>query len=131
VSSTYLLDANALIALVIAEHEHHGRIAIWSKSVDKMALCPVTEGAMVRYLIRVGETPATALQLLAALRESTKADFWPDSISYADTALEHVTGHRQVTDAYLASLAASHRARLATLDEALATTLPDYAELIP
>jgi uncharacterized protein len=130
VSGVYLLDANAVIALVIAEHEHHGRIAIWSKSVDMIALCPVTEGAMVRYLIRVGESPATALQVLAALSESTKADFWPDSISYADTALERVTGHRQVTDAYLASLAASHGARLATFDEALARTLPEQVELI-
>jgi hypothetical protein len=67
--------------VVTAEHEQHGRVAIWSDGVDTLALCPVTEGAMVRYLIRVGETPATALRLLAALRESTKVDFWPDSIS--------------------------------------------------
>jgi uncharacterized protein len=99
VSSAYLLDANAVIALVIAEHEHHGRVAIWAASADSIVLCPITEGAMVRYLIRVGETPATALQLLTALRQSTKTEFWPDSISYADTALEHITGHRQVTDA--------------------------------
>jgi uncharacterized protein len=131
VSGTCLLDANAVIALVIAEHEHHERVAIWSESVDRIALCPITEGAVVRYLFRVGETPATALQLLAALHGSTKVDFWPDSISYADTALAHVTGHRQVTDAYLASLAASHRTRLATFDEALATTLPEHVELIP
>jgi predicted nucleic acid-binding protein len=131
VSSTYLLDANAVIALVIAEHEHHGRVAIWTTNADSIALCPVTEGAMVRYLIRVGETPATALQLLTALHQSSKTDFWPDSISYADTELEHVTGHRQVTDAYLASLAASRGARLATFDEALATTLPGHVELIP
>jgi uncharacterized protein len=130
VSGSYLLDANALIALVIAEHEHHDRVAIWGESVDTIALCPVTEGAMVRYLIRVGESSATALQLLAALNVSTKTDFWPDSISYADTALDHVTGHRQVTDAYLASLAASHGARLATFDEALVKTLPEQTELI-
>ncbi len=129
-SSTYLLDANAVIALVIAEHEHHGRVAVWTTSVDRIALCPITEGAMVRYLIRVGETPATALQLLAALRQSTKADFWPDSISYADTGLGHVTGHRQVTDAYLASLAANRGARLATFDVALAKTLPEHVVLI-
>lgn len=130
-NSTYLLDANAVIAVVIAEHEHHERVAIWSASVDRIALCPITEGAMVRYLIRVGETPSTAVQLLAALRQSTKADFWPDSISYADTLLEHVTGHRQVTDAYLASLAASRGARLATFDSALARTLPERVALIP
>ncbi len=130
-STNYLLDANAVIALVIAEHEHHERVTAWITQVDKVALCPITEGAMVRYLIRVGEAAATASQLLKAMRESPKVDFWPDSISHTDAALEHVTGHRQVTDAYLASLAASHQARLATLDVALATELSRNVDLIP
>ena len=129
-SSTHLLDANALIALVIADHEHHRRVTAWLTRTDRIALCPITEGAMVRYLIRVGETPATAAALLAALQSSSSVEFWPDSISYANAALEHVTGHRQVTDAYLASLAASHQARLATLDEALAAALRETVELI-
>jgi uncharacterized protein len=127
----YLLDANALIALVIAEHEHHQRAASWGASVGTIALCPITEGAMIRYLIRVGETPATALAVLTGLRQSTKVEFWPDSISYAEAALGHVTGHRQVTDAYLASLATSRSVRLGTFDEALVATLPEQAELIP
>ena len=130
-SASHLLDANALISLVIAEHEHHGRVTAWVTEVDKVALCPITEGAMVRYLIRVGETTATASQLLKTLRESPRVDFWPDSISYTETALEHVTGHRQVTDAYLASLAASNQARLATLDVALAAELSATVDLIP
>ena len=130
-SNSYLLDANAVIALVIAEHEHHGRVTAWITQVEKVALCPITEGAMVRYLIRVGEAAATASQLLKTLRESPRVEFWPDSISYAEAALEHVTGHRQVTDAYLASLAASHQARLATLDVALATEFGETVELIP
>lgn len=129
-SSSYLLDANALIALVIAEHEHHGRVTAWITEVDGVALCPITEGAMVRYLIRVGETAATASQLLAAPRESPTVELWSDSISYTDAPLGHVTGHRQVTDAYLASLAASHHARLTTLDQALAAALK-AVELIP
>ena len=129
-SSSYLLDANAVIALVIAEHEHHGRVSAWITQTDKVAVCPITEGAMVRYLVRVGETAATASQLLMALRQSPKVDFWPDAISYTEAALEHVTGHRQVTDAYLAALAASHQARLATLDEALAAALGNTVHLI-
>ena len=129
--SSYLLDANAVIALVIAEHEHHDRVSAWITQADRIALCPITEGAMVRYLIRVGETAATATQLLTALRKSPRVDFWPDSISYTEAGLGHVTGHRQVTDAYLASLAASHQARLATLDEALAATLGQTVDLIP
>lgn len=130
-SASCLLDANAVIALVIAEHEHHGRVTAWITEADRIALCPITEGAMVRYLIRVGETAATASQLLTTLRQSPRVEFWPDSISYTDVALEHVTGHRQVTDAYLASLAASHQARLATLDEALAAELGRAVDLIP
>ncbi|MGH2860361.1 MAG: TA system VapC family ribonuclease toxin [Solirubrobacteraceae bacterium] len=130
-SSSYLLDANALIALVIAEHEHHGRVTAWTTGVDSVALCPITEGAMARYLVRVGETAATASQLLRALRQSPRVAFWPDSIPYVDASLEHVAGHRQVTDAYLASLAANRRARLATLDEALARTLAKTVDLIP
>jgi predicted nucleic acid-binding protein len=97
----------------------------------RIALCPITQGAMVRYLIRVGDTAATASQLLAALRQSPKVDFWPDSTPYTDAVLEHVTGHRQVTDAYLASLATSRQARLATLDEALAAELGRAVHLIP
>jgi toxin-antitoxin system PIN domain toxin len=130
VSGSYLLDANALIALVIADHEHHRRVTAWITQVDRFALCPITEGAMVRYLVRAGETPATASTLLTALRDSPTVEFWPDSISYTDAALAHVTGHRHVTDAYLASLAASHQSRLATLDQALATALAETVELI-
>ena len=130
-SQTYLLDANALIALVIAEHEHHGRAVMWTATVDQIALCPITEGALARYLIRVGEAPTTVRQLLTALSRSTKAGFWPDSISYVAAKLDHVTGYRQVTNAYLASLAASRGSRLATFDEALANTLPEHVLLIP
>lgn len=130
-SRSYLLDANGVIALVIAEHEHHGRVAAWTKAVDRIALCPITEGALIRYLIRVGETVGTARQLLTALHQSPRVEFWPDSISYVDAAIQHVTGHRQVTDAYLASLATTQGARLATLDEALFRTLGELVELIP
>jgi predicted nucleic acid-binding protein len=131
VSRTHLLDANALIALVIAEHEHHGRVASWTASASRIGLCPITEGAMVRYLIRVGEASATVSQLLIALYQSAKIEFWSDSLSYADAKLEHITGYRQVTDAYLASLAASREARLATFDKALFKTFPEHVVLIP
>lgn len=45
--------------------------------------------------------------------------------------LTHVVGHRHVTDAYLAALAASRGGRLATFDQALAASVPDLVELIP
>ena len=43
--TVHLLDANALIALVVAEHEHHHRAAAWVAGADRIAICPVTEGA--------------------------------------------------------------------------------------
>lgn len=54
--TTYLLDANVLIALTVAEHEHHGRTSTWSAGIERFAVCPVVEGALVRFLIRIGES---------------------------------------------------------------------------
>lgn len=129
-NATYLLDANALIALVLADHEHHPRAAAWAAKVDRIALCPIVEGALVRFLIRVGESQVTAAMTLSSMYASTLCEFWPDSISYTTVNLDHVVGHRQVTDAYLASLAKSRGCRLATFDHALVNVLPDDTELI-
>jgi toxin-antitoxin system PIN domain toxin len=131
VTGSYLLDTNAVIALVIAEHEHHECVTAWITQAHRIALCPLTEGATVRYLLRVGESTATATQLLTTLRQSPRVEFWPDSISYTAVALDHVNGHRQVTGAHLAALASSHQARLATLDETLAAQLGSAVDLIP
>jgi toxin-antitoxin system PIN domain toxin len=131
VSTTYLLDANALIALVLGDHEHHHRAAAWAATVDRIALCPIVEGALVRFLIRAGESQATAAMILAYVHGSPRCEFWADTISYTAADLDHVVGHRQVTDAYLASLAASRGCRLATFDHALAGVLPHQTELIP
>jgi len=45
VSTTYLLDANVLIAAVAAEHEHHNRVTRWLSEVRQIAVCPVVESA--------------------------------------------------------------------------------------
>jgi len=62
--TTHLLDANVLIALTVAEHEHHDRASRWVAGIERFALCPVVEGALVRFLVRVGETPAVPVELL-------------------------------------------------------------------
>lgn len=103
-----------------------------ASGIQHFALCPIVEGALIRFTIRLGATATEALQSLRLVRERTGYEFWPDSLSYIDTRLDHVHGHRQVTDAYLISLAASRPAsRLATLDEGLAQTWPDVALLVP
>ena len=130
--TTYLLDANVLIALTVAEHEHHARASIWASGITRFALCPVVEGALVRFLVRIGESAGVAQQLLRAVHDLPGCEFWPDSLSYAESDLDHVRGHRQVTDAYLVSVAAARPdAVLATLDEGLVHALPDRTVLVP
>jgi uncharacterized protein len=131
VTATYLLDANALIALTLTDHEHHERAASWAATADRIGLCPIVEGALVRFLVRLGQGPATAISLLDQLYASPRCEFWPDAISYRDADLAQVGGHRQVTDAYLVATAAERRARLATFDQALAATMPHHVALIP
>jgi predicted nucleic acid-binding protein len=66
------------------------------------------------------------------VQERPGYEFWPDSLSYAEADLPQVQGHREVTDAYLVSLAAARPdARLATLDEGLARARPETAILLP
>jgi len=129
--TTHLLDASALIALTLRDHEHHERAARWASSADRIALCPIVEGALVRFVVRLGNRVEVASALLAALHASPRCEFWADDISYQEADLRHVVGHRQVTDAYLVALAEARGGRLATFDEALWRTLPARVELIP
>jgi len=131
VSQTHLLDANALIAITLADHECHERAVNWLASIDRIALCPIVEGSLARFFVRLGQTPATVQQVLRALNDSPRCVFWPDSLSYTDAHMAHVIGHRQVTDAYLASLASANGGLLATFDHGLARAFPQVVSLIP
>ena len=105
---TALLDANVLIALVVADHVHHAAAEAWLASSDRLfATCPITEGSLVRLLIREGQTGATAHAVIMALADHPRHEFWPDSVSYRDLPLSRLLGHRQVTDAYLVPLGGS------------------------
>lgn len=127
----YLLDANVVIALTVAEHDHHERAQRWAANIETFALCPIVEGALLRYLLRIGESSTNASLVLSAIRARRSCEFWPDELSYEDVDLGEIRGYRQVTDAYLVSLAKSHGALLATLDEALAASSRESVLLIP
>lgn len=130
--TTFLLDANVLIALTALEHVHHERVSRWAAGVRHFALCPIIEGALIRFAVHLGASPTAALQSLRLVRERSGYEFWPDSLSYADADLHHVRGHRQVTDAYLASMVGARpETRLATLDEGLAQARPELTLLVP
>ncbi|HYZ68417.1 MAG TPA: TA system VapC family ribonuclease toxin [Mycobacterium sp.] len=129
---TTLLDANVLIALVVADHVHHDPAAAWlSVSGARFATCPITQGSLVRFLLRAGQPAAAAQDVVRAVESADRHEFWSDSVSFADVELGGVVGHRQVTDAYLAALARSRDGELATLDSGLAQLHSDIAVLIP
>lgn len=107
------------------------RASTWLAGVERFAVCPVVEGALLRFVLRMGESAATATAVLSGVRAHARCDFWPDSISHLDAGLSTVQGHRQVTDSYLAGLARVHRGRLATFDQSLARRHPGETVLLP
>lgn len=126
-----LLDANLLIALVIDDHVHHGLAERWSiDTAGPFATCPITQGSLVRFLVREGASGEEARRFLADLVVHEAHRFWPDDLGYDRVDLRAVVGHRQVTDAYLAALARAHGGHLATLDRGLAAVHPDVVHLV-
>jgi toxin-antitoxin system PIN domain toxin len=145
VSSTALLDLNIFVALAWPAHEHHAAAREWflNRSRLKWASCPITQLGFVRLLSNPAFSPDAlsvrqALELLMKNVNQPSHEFWPDTIS-ASRALkafaDATAGHQQITDAYLLSLAVSHRARLATFDRGLAefahhTKIGAHVELV-
>ncbi len=129
---TVLLDANVLIALLVDDHVHHVAAENWFVGTSgNFATCPITQGSLMRLLIREGPSAATAQAVLTGATGDARHRFWPDDVGYADVPIQGIIGHRQVTDAYLAQLARARGSRLATFDEAMAKLHNDVADLIP
>ena len=129
---TSLLDANVLIALVVNDHVHHAPAEAWfSGHGEGFATCPVTQGSLMRLLVREGQTAEAASSVLRGVTADPRHEFWPDDVAYPDLPTAGIVGHRQVTDAYLAELARRRAARLATFDQALAKLHADVADLVP
>ncbi len=128
---TVLLDANVLIALVVTDHVHHDVVEEWfTRRSEPFATCPLTQGAVVRFLLRAGATGRDAVELVRGLDAADDHEFWADSLGYRDIDMRGVVGHRQVTDAYLAGLARARGGRLVTLDRGLAALHGDVALLL-
>ena len=51
---THLLDGNVLVALVVGDHVHHERTVQWFGPGRAFATCPITQGTLVRFLVREG-----------------------------------------------------------------------------
>jgi len=126
-----LLDANLLVALIVADHVHHALAEEWFARDDApFATCPATQRALLQFLVREGATAAEGVNVLNTVAANERHQFWADDIDLRHVTYSGVVGHRQITDAYLAALARAHEARLVTLDRGLAALHPDVTDLI-
>lgn len=127
----FLLDVNVLVALFDPEHVHHEVAHAWFGAVKGAgwATCPLTENGLVRVLSSPAypgrrTTVADAVNRLRRFTQSGGHSRWPDDVSLLDpdrVDASHLTGHREITDAYLLALAVHHDGALATFDHTLRT----------
>jgi predicted nucleic acid-binding protein len=129
-TAAYLLDSSVAFALVAMDHEHHDMVSRWAGQAGRMALCPISEGFIIRSTVRLGSPAELAKAAIKSMYQTDRFEFWPDAASYTQTDLGQVRGHRQVTDAYLVGLAVRNQAKLATLDHALAQLYPANVALV-
>ncbi len=126
----YLLDINLLVALLWANHEQHEAARAWFQAQRRFewATCPFTQAGFVRVssnprVFADAPSPGKAIEVLEANLRHAKHRFWQDDISFAESIApfaDLLTGHQQVTDAYLLGLAIRKGGILATFDASIA-----------
>ena len=133
-----LLDVNVWIALFDEAHVFAGLAAALMETPGiKIATCPLVENGVIRVLnlpayARIG--PIGFERVRAQLKRVCAAldhEFWADDISLRDDVVDfaRVTGHNQITDAYLLALAVKHGGALASFDQGVALTAVKGATL--
>jgi toxin-antitoxin system PIN domain toxin len=122
-----LLDLNVLIALTDTEHTHHQMAWKWfaSSGQERLGICPLTEAGFLRVTTNSAfhpgpHTMAQAIAILQTLKQ--RDDYWycPMEESWVTLTAPFATrisGHQQVTDAYLLGLAIKQKGVLVTFDK--------------
>jgi toxin-antitoxin system PIN domain toxin len=125
----YLLDLNALIALVDPDSPHYGAIQKWFDSEGKRdwGVCTLTEAGFIRVTTNPAyrgssRSVAQATTVLHELSVQPGYRYWMINDKWADVTAPfaaRVAGHQQVTDAYLLGLAIKEKGVLVTFDKAI------------
>ncbi|MGD0630800.1 MAG: TA system VapC family ribonuclease toxin [Terracidiphilus sp.] len=126
-----LLDVNALIALVWSGHPHHQACRNWFEQNHSQgwATCAISEAGFVRVVSSPAfaarhATVHEAIEMLKRLKASVSGhSFWNDDLSIEELAdhWQPPLGNKQVTDAYLLSLAMENKGTLVTFDQAISS----------
>lgn len=130
---SYLLDANALIALAWTQHEHHEKISRWFRhhARDGWATSAFTQAAFVRVIaqpafsghsIGIGDIVELLLRNTGHPKHRLlPLDFGFEQVMGCCTG--GILGHRQVTAAWLLALAIRHQVKLLTFDSGITQLL--------
>ena len=114
----YLLDVNVLIAAIWTSHDQHAAALKWLSS-RQVVLCPITELGFIRISTNkkvLNASMERTRELLSKFAMDAKAERIPADLEALNS---HPRKSDQVTDHYLADLAAKHGVKLGTLDEQL------------
>lgn len=124
-----LLDLNVLVALAWPSHIHHRIAHEWfvHNRSNGWATCPITQSGLVRLssnakIFPDAVSPMVAIELLNKLTTLPDHQFWPDALSLRDAVIFQrgfLFGHRQITDAYLFSLAIHNNGLFITFDKGI------------
>jgi toxin-antitoxin system PIN domain toxin len=129
VVSPYLLDVNALIALVLEDHVAHKTVKRWFQQTGSKSwvTCPWTEASFVRIVSnpRFSEPAldiSEAMEMLDIVTRLPGHGFWALDVAFTDAVApftDRLFGHQQVSDAYLLGLSLKKKGLLVTLDRAI------------
>lgn len=114
----YLLDVNALIAAVWTDHVHHAAVDAWIEG-KSLATCPLSELGFLRISTHPKAFAAKmddARKLLQDFIAKHETEFVAADLPALQSQARQ---NAELTDNYLADLAAQKNLKLATLDRAI------------
>ncbi len=126
-----LLDLNVLVALTESQHFHYQKAQEWFTSTGwkNWGVCPFTEAGYVRVTTSPAYHPAPrsigeAIAILQEMKVYPGYSYWEidgsrDWVTLTAPFASRITGHQQVTDAYLLGLAIKEDDVLVTFDRGL------------
>ena len=116
---TCLLDVNVLLAAIWDEHPNHQRAFEWIKDKN-LAGCPISELGFIRISTNAKSSfnapMEKARELLKRFLSERNSARIPDDLPALESNPQKSD---EVTDSYLAELAARHDMKLATMDDGI------------
>jgi len=138
-SDLLLLDVNVLLALAWPNHQFHAAATRRLEAAqERWATCALTQLGFIRLssnpaAVTPAKTPAEAARLLAVMVRDPLHLYLESLRAPADEPcireFERILGSKQVTDAYLLSVALQHKAKFMTFDARLRAAIRDGASI--